>query len=83
VLGQYFSVKLFVVKALVMPNSNLLEFLRYIQPFLRYCKICKIIFNSVHNSAQQNSIKNVPDEIDELCFFLQIAEIHRYLVEKY
>jgi hypothetical protein len=29
------------------------------------------------------AIKNVLDEIDELCFFRQIAEIHKYLVAKY
>jgi hypothetical protein len=53
VLVQYFFWKTTVMNTLVMLNSILLEFLRYLQPFLRYCKIHKIIFNSEHNSAQQ------------------------------
>jgi hypothetical protein len=54
VLVKYFFEKFLEGKAFDVLNLDPLEFLGYLTPFLRYRGKFKIIFNSAHNSAQQN-----------------------------
>jgi hypothetical protein len=84
----------FLNNALGLLNPNLVKFLRYLYPFLRYLKKSLFFSNSVFYSAcalfktmqlfsTSLAIKFDPDEIETFCFFLLLkAEIHAILAQK-